>query len=123
MATEQYYETQTLPAAADYSAAANQFKGIVINTAQQAVLASVLGARCDGVLYNKPGSGQPAELATEGFVKVQAGAATTAGGELAVDATGRFINAVATNYVAAIGIDAAGAAGDIIRAKLACYKI
>jgi hypothetical protein len=117
MATEGNKTTQSLVAAADYSAAANLGKIVKIDTAaaEQAVLVSVLGARADGILMNKPTLGQPCELVTEGYGKAQCGAAiATAGLELTPDATGRLITAVSTNMVFAISRGSTAAAGEFV---------
>jgi hypothetical protein len=52
-----------------------------------------------------------------GIVKVEAGAATTVGAQQMSDSTGRTIDLVtgASKYVTGVALDAAGAAGEIIR--------
>ncbi len=115
MATEGQREIQSLNAAADYSAAANQGKIVKIDTAanEQAVLVATLGARGDAILMNKPIAGAPCELVTDGFGKAQCGAAIASGGlELTPDATGRLIAAVSTNFVFAISRNSTAAAGE-----------
>lgn len=105
MSTEGNKTTQSLVAAADYRAASFLGKVIKIDTAaaEQAIVVSVLGARADGILMNKPNLGEACELVTEGYGKALCGAAiATSGLELTPDATGRLITAVSTNMVFAI---------------------
>lgn len=131
MATEQNIVTCSLLAAADYTAAANQYKAVAVNAAGKAALVAGAGARADGILGNKPGADQPAEVITSGFAKAQVGAAiANAGVELMANAAGQLITATAAgafpaaNYVVAISLEAAGAAGEIIGVKLVGpYKI
>lgn len=108
-------------AAADYSAAANQFKIVKYDTAAdyQVILVSTLGARGDGILYNKPISGGNAEVAVDGFPKALCGAAIASSGlELTPDATGRLITAVSTNFVMAISRNTTAAAGEFVAVKM-----
>ncbi|HEU4727681.1 MAG TPA: hypothetical protein VFT22_07325 [Kofleriaceae bacterium] len=121
MATEGYIETQSLVAAADYSAASNQGKIVRIDTAaaEQAIIVSTLGARGDAVLMNKPKLGEACELVTDGFGKALCGAAIASGGlELTPDATGRLIAAVSGNFVFAISRGSTAAAGEWVGIKL-----
>jgi hypothetical protein len=55
-----------------------------------------------------------------GIMKIEAGAVTTLGGAVASDATGRAIDHVTTagNTIAGYFLDAAGAAGDIVRVQV-----
>lgn len=115
MATEGQKSSQSLVAAADYSASSNLGKIVKIDTAanDQAILVSTLGARGDGILMNLPKTGQPCELVTEGYGKALCGAAITSGGlELTPDATGRLIAAVSTNFVFAISRNSTAAAAE-----------
>jgi hypothetical protein len=121
MATEGQIEINSLVAAADYTAASNLGKIVKIDTAanDQAVLVASLGARGDGILMNKPNTGQPAEVVTDGFGKAQCGAAIASGGlELTPDATGRLITAVSTNFVMALSRNSTAAAGEFVGVKL-----
>lgn len=122
LATEGHIEFEgRCVAAADYSAAANQFKVVKFDTAAdyQVVLVSTLGARGDGILYNKPASGATAEVAVDGFPKALCGAAIASSGlELTPDATGRLITAVSTNFVMAISMNTTGGAGEFVAVKM-----
>lgn len=115
MATEGHKVTQTLVAAADYSAAGTDGKLVKIDTAanDQAVLISSANVRADGILMNLPKAGQPAEVVTSGYGKARCGAAIASGGlELTVDATGRVVAASSTNFVFAISRNSTAAAGE-----------
>ncbi len=54
------------------------------------------------------------ELLDGARTELEAGAAVVAGAEIASDATGRAITAVATNPILGVAVTAAGAAGEII---------
>lgn len=122
LATEGHVEIDgRCVAAADYSAAANQFKVVKFDTAAdyQVILVSTLGARGDGILYNKPASGAAAEVAVGGFPKALCGAAiASAGLELTPDASGRLITALTTNTVMAISMSTTAAAGETVAIKM-----
>lgn len=58
-----------------------------------------------------------------GVMKVEAGAVVAQDADVASDATGRAVTAVATDTVAGSALDAAGAAGEIIRVVLTKRQI
>lgn len=125
MAVEGTVVRQTLVAAADYSAATNQYKVFKIDTAapRQAILVASLGARADGILTNKPVAGGNVEAVTDGYGKALCGAAiASAGLELTPDATGRLIAAVSTNIVFAISLNSTAAAGEFVECDLSCGR-
>lgn len=68
-----------------------------------------------GVVGNSPVSGEAVELHTGLMVPVVAGAAVAAGAEVASDANGKGVTAVATDRVFGIAVDAAGADGEEFR--------
>lgn len=111
-----------LAAAADLSAAANQFKGVKITAANRVNLCTVLGEFCFGVLYNKPGLDVRAEVVVEGSPKMQAGAAIVVGERVRVAADGQFVPAVSalgnTDHAVAVAITAAAAAAEIFQGRL-----
>jgi hypothetical protein len=116
---------QTLVAAADYSAASNAYKLVKLDTAaaNQGLLCSVLGERADGVMTNHPALGAPIELDTVGYGKALCGAAiATAGLELTVNATGRLIAAVSTNFVFAISRNSTANAGEFVEIDMSCGR-
>lgn len=106
-------------AAADYRTA--QGKVVKLDTAAdyQWVLLASLGARGDGILMNKPNTGETCEVVTDGMTKALCGAAiASAGLELTPDATGRLIAAVSTNLVMAISLTTTAAAAEWVAIKL-----
>lgn len=125
MAVEGTFVRQTLVAAADYSAAANAYKIVKIDTAavRQGVLVATLGARGDGIMTNHPALGAPIEMVTQGYGKALCGAAiATAGLELTPDATGRLIAAGSTNIVFGISLNATAAAGEFVEVDMSCGR-
>lgn len=70
------------------------------------------GARVDGVLQNKPASGQPVEAESFGLTKAVGGAAITQGASVASNAAGKFVTATAGEYIAGIAYTACGADGE-----------
>ena len=106
-----------LKAAADYSAASNQFRGVVITAANTVTLSTTAGERIDGILYNKPKLGEAAEVVVGGTVKAKAGGAVSAGDIVAVDTNGDFVTSTpaVANQDKPVGVakTAAGAAAEI----------
>lgn len=106
----------TFVAGADLSAL--QWTAVKLDSTADQVVAAGAGEAAIGVLI-EPGSasGDQVKVALfsgSGIVKGMAGAATTAGGPLAVEtATGRFIDATGGDIVVGHGIEA-GADGQII---------
>ncbi len=112
-----------LKAGADLSAAANQFKAVKLDASGDVVLCSVAGELVFGVLYNKPKSGEAAEVVVGGSPKIQADAAINEMDLLATSADGQFAVSTPavgnTDHIFAIAKDAAAAAGEIISALIA----
>ena len=117
MATEspQISDGSQVTAAADLSA--KQFYCVKL-TAARAVNLSGAGDASYGILQNKPISGEVCDVALFGISKAVAGAATTAGGPLMIDSSGRVIDKTSTNTVVAMGLEAATATGQIITVKI-----
>lgn len=107
-----------LKAGADLSAAANQFKAVKLDASGDIILCSVAGELVYGVLYNKPKSGEAAEVVVAGSPKMQADAAINEMDILATSADGQFAVSTPavgnTDHAFAIAKDAAAAAGEII---------
>jgi len=105
----------TLEAAGDLSAHA--YKGALVDTAGQAALATGAALDIDGVFQNELGAaiGEPTLVLTvPGTVtKAIAGASVTQGAEVAVNATGLFIDAVATDVVVGIALTGTAAANEV----------
>jgi hypothetical protein len=113
MATENRLQTITLVAAADLSA--EQFTHIEAGAVQAGA-----GEKAVGILQNKPTSGQSATIAIAGSIsKVVAGAAVSAGAQVASDATGRAVTATTSDVVTGTALTAAGAADEIFEVLLA----
>ncbi len=115
MATTEALKTISLNAAADLSAL--QFTFVTTNAAGKCAAAGA-GANATGVLMNKPLADHAATIGTNGIVKVKAGAAFTAGVKLMVDATGRAITATGGNHVAAMSMESASAANELVRVMI-----
>lgn len=111
-----------LKAGADLSADANQFKAVKLDASGDVILCSVAGELVFGVLYNKPKSGEAAEVVVGGSPKIQADAAINEMDILGTSADGQFsviapaIGGTAHSF--AIAKDAAAAAGEIISALI-----
>lgn len=113
----------SLEAAADLSA--SQFRFVELSAGKVA-LVNGAGDAAIGVLMNKPSAaGQPAEVAPidGSVVKVVAGAAVAVDVKVSSDASGRAITAVSTHHHLGFALEAAGAAGDIIRVLLISQNI
>ena len=101
-------------AGADFSSA-GQFR--FVSVAADLLQLTGAGALADGVLQDEPESGE------SGFVvplngsisKMEAGAAVSADDDIASDATGRAVTAVTADEILGHAVDAASAAGEIIR--------
>ena len=118
MATRNATPVDLAPAAADYSAAANE--GCFLKLAAGAAKCSVLGERADGILANTPIANAMAAAYTHpgNIARIRVGAvAVAAYAELTPNAAGLAITAVSTNIVTAKALEA-GQPGEVIRALL-----
>lgn len=77
--------------AADLSG--SQFLGCKLDATGKAILCSVVGEFCLGVIDNKPTSGQVASVAVIGVVQAKAGGVINPGDPVKVGADGRFLAA------------------------------
>jgi hypothetical protein len=118
MATESplIHDGSQTQAAADLSG--SQFYCVKITAARATNLASTGGEVVYGILQNKPTAGQPSDVGLFGVSKAAAGAAFAAGALLMSDTTGRLITWTATHHCAAIALEAATAAGQLITVVL-----
>lgn len=106
-----------LLAAADLSA--QQYKFVVLSAAGQVNVASTGGARAIGILQNKPRQGEAAQVIYEGESFLVAGGTINIGDMLKTDTSGRGVSTTtATDIVCAMALEAASAAGDIIRVRV-----
>ena len=115
MAIEANLVKFTLPAAA----AITKFRFVDLNTSGQVAVLASANADAIAVCQNTPAAaGDPAELAMLGngsVIKVEAGAAITAGAKVATDNVGRAVAATGTGtHVLGQVIEAATAAGQIV---------
>lgn len=112
MAWEQALQTVTMIAGQDLSSSQYCF---VVEAADGQVDPSGDGAQADGVLQNDPSAaGQAASVAISGVTRVKAGAATTRGGPVASDSTGRAVNAATGDRVLGRFLEAAANADEIV---------
>lgn len=105
-----------IPAGADLSAIANQYKGVIHDGSGGVVVATANTDDVIGILQNRPKSGVAAEILVIGHSKFRAGAAISVGALLGVQADGEFETLAAANptrYWFGRALESAGAAGDI----------
>lgn len=97
----------------------HQYKWVKLSGAGTVTVCAASTDEPIGVLLNKPNTGEAAEIATDGIVKVVAGAAITAGAALMSDASGRAITAAtAGNKTFGKALEAASGAGQVISALI-----
>jgi hypothetical protein len=120
MATESplLHDGSQTTAAADLSAAANQYKAVKLVGARSVNLDSTGGVAIYGILQNLPSAGDAADVGIFGVSKAKIGAAGCAAGDsLMTDNTSAFTTKTSTNVVVAVALEA-GASGDIISVKI-----
>lgn len=97
--------------------AASDFTGDLykagVETGESVALASVAGGRVDCVVHTDAPSGFAVRTVKKGTTKASAGAAVSAGDEIAVDANAQFVTATSTDIVVGKAVTAAGAADEI----------
>ncbi len=91
-----------------------QFLFVYVSAARVVTVQTSSGGAVYGILQNTPASGQAADVGIMGISKVVAGAAITAGANLMCDTAGRAVAQTSTNIIAAVALEAATAAGQII---------
>lgn len=131
MTTEENVQSISGVAAADLSALQYRF---VKGSKAAIAICDAAGENALGVLQNAPVSGEAARVAYGGAVKVEAGAAISAGALVATDANGKAKTAVANtvdttgsnatedldgSFVMGQALEAAAADGDIISVMIA----
>lgn len=104
------FKVGTQTAAADLSA--KQFYAVQFSATGIALAGA--GERIDGVLQDKPESGDVGDVMVLGVSKAVAGDAILKGAAVTPDANGKFVTAASGNYVAGTALEAAAADGDII---------
>lgn len=100
----------TLVAAADLTAA--QFRFVSVDSSGTVALTAD-DAHADGVLLNAPNSGEAAEVAIGGIVKVECGATVTRGGDVSSGANGKAKDADTSAAVLGTALET-GADGRVI---------
>lgn len=97
---------------------ADQFRFVVID-GEKTVDVAGDGVAADGVLQNKPDTGQAATIAIAGdTTKVIAGAAVAAGANVASDANGAGVPATSGEYINGKCLTAAANADELITVQL-----
>lgn len=113
-----------LTAAADLSAAGNQFKFVEMVGNNSINVCNALTDRAIGVLQNRPKSGEAAEVVAIGITKIQADAALTAGTLIGTSADGqadaKTPGTDTTEYVFGQILQGASAAGALATALINC---
>lgn len=114
MSSENLDNVYSLPAAADYSAAASQNCGVVVNTSGQFVLAGV-GVQPHGWLHNAPKAGEMARAVLIGcVVKARVGTGgVSVGVPCCVDAAGKIIGGATGNQFVGIPLQT-GLANEVV---------
>ena len=126
MAFESPVFVWSFPAAADYSAAANAYKFVKLNTDGAAEICSAITDQPIGILQNlpNPAKGQRAEVMILGISKVNADAALTVGQKIGTSADGQaaaYVHGTATTvYICGTVLGAAGGAGEKATAIIDC---
>jgi len=104
--------------AAGANLSSNQFFGVKLDAAGDAVLCDTLGEACLGVLTNDPTLGCAAGITIGGAQKSVAGAAVAAGAFVTVNAAGKFITAASGHAINGVAQSASGADGELITVVL-----
>jgi hypothetical protein len=105
---------------ASVTQASNQFKIMRLSTtAGEVKVGTSATSNICGVLLNDPGAGEAAEVQYLGIAKVLTEASVTVGGIVVCSSTGRAkLSTTGGDRVLGIAMDAANAAGDLIRVLL-----
>ncbi len=111
----------TIPLEASADLSASQFCAVISDANGRAAVAGA-GVHIIGVLQNKPASlGAESSVMVDGVTKMVAGAALTVGGAVKSDASGRAINAVATDKAIGFALTPAAAAGELTSVLLKSF--
>lgn len=81
-----------------------QFLGVNISASRTTAVQTTVGGQIYGVLQNTPNINEASDVGIHGITKMVAGASITAGAELMVDASGRFITWVAGSGYFKVGM-------------------
>jgi hypothetical protein len=123
MAYEEGLQTISRPAGVDLDGATDTYTGVKLNASGAVIKFAAATDLPVGVL--QPGgsgigikSGDPARIAFGGVTKIRVGAAVAAGAQLTLNASGRAVTAVATNYIIGTALTAGAANGSVISALI-----
>lgn len=118
MGLEEQLTCLNMLAGADLSS--YQYCAVYTSGANTVSLAATAGMNATGILQDEPAaSGRAAKVGIFGRTKAKAGAAISAGADVAVQVTtGRVVTAVTGDYVLGTALEAATANGDIISVLL-----
>ena len=97
MAIMQSRDTRTFVAGEDLSTA--QFKFVTLEADGEVDLADSAGENCIGVLLVEGAAAKAVTVAISGSVIVECGGTVTNGGAVAVDATGRAVDATTSDII------------------------
>ena len=110
MATQGQTNRETFIAGADLSAA--QFTYVIMNTVNRTVVAAGNAAAVDGIVINKPASGEAATVVVSGRTLALAGTGgLTAGANVGVDANGAGVVAATSDIIVGKVVESAIAGG------------
>lgn len=116
MYSDVIFNARDYTSAGDLSAEQYTF---VKRSAGMTIVQSGDGDEAVGVLWNAPtAAGQAATVVVGGRPNVYAGAAIANGAEIASDANGNAVTAVATDVVLGYALHAASAAGTLVQVEL-----
>lgn len=105
--------------AADEDLSGKQYTAVYLSGANKVKFATSTNSSLTlGILQNKPTSGQAATVRDLGTTKWYAGAAVTAGAHLTVNGSGRAIVVTSGGMVLGQALDAAGADGELLTARV-----
>lgn len=103
----------------DFSASGGQHRFVKPSTtADMTIVRAGAGERAAGVLLNKPGSGEGAEVQIDGISKVEAGAAIVRGASVMSDANGQAVLATSGNAIQGIALRSVSNANEILEVLL-----
>lgn len=113
----QAFEEGIVPRSAEAAAdlSAKQYYGVKINSSGLAALCDAAGELCYGVLQNDPTAGKQASIAIGGITRAIAGGVIQPGATVAVNASGKFVDASE-----AVVDTQAGSATDAVIGSYAC---
>lgn len=98
-------------AAADYSAAANQYKAVKLTAKGEVTLCTAITDKVIGILQNRPAAGETAEVVCFGFTKWRGNADLSVGTYVSTSTDGEAQAAVSTQFPCGHVVEDNAAAG------------